>query len=134
MTPLGDPPIVEASNDTKVDNMNGLPKISDYGIENPSQLLRKMIAEDSPLEVEWLWAADRVLGLAERRYSLARAIYINPENEKTWRLLQAIEPVNAPPSSIFERINVLFAQRRSIGLKVSQISAPKIALTPRIGR
>jgi hypothetical protein len=132
MTGFGDPPIVDALTDTKVDNMNGsLPSISDYGIENPSELLRKMISEDSPLELEWLWAADRVLGLAERRYSLARAIYISPENGRTWQLLQAIEPVNAPPSSIFERIHVLFAERWSI---VSPISAPKVSLSPRIGR
>ena len=91
--------------------MNGLLKISDYDLENPSELLQRLIQEDSSLELEWLWAADQVGSNQERQYCLARAIYINPENEQAYRLFQAVEPANAPPSSIFEKIHILFTQR-----------------------
>ncbi len=50
-----------------------------------SAFLQKRIGENSNLEMEWLWAADRVATAEERHYCVARALFINPTNQQTKR-------------------------------------------------
>lgn len=59
------------------------PIYPENNIDAPSLVLAKALFEDSNLELEWLWVADRVPTIEERRYCLRRAHYINPNNRQT---------------------------------------------------
>lgn len=50
------------------------------GVNNPSPLLQQAMAENSNILLDWLWYADQVKNLAERRYCFERALYIDPKD------------------------------------------------------
>lgn len=56
-------------------------------LSNPSPFLRDQFREDSTYELDWLWASSQVTIPEEIRYCLERALYINPDNPVTQRML-----------------------------------------------
>jgi hypothetical protein len=46
-----------------------------------SAVLTQALAEDSNLELDWLWYAGQLEDVVERRYCLQRALHINPQSE-----------------------------------------------------
>lgn len=77
----------------------------------PSAFLAERIRDNSNLELEWLWAAQQVSDLNERRYCLERALTINPNNAETRRTLRKFAPqptpAEAPASVEIKRIPLL---------------------------
>ena len=59
-------------------------------VPNPSVFLRDQLHEDSNHETDWLWAASQVATAEEIRYCLERALYINPDNRETQRVLSRL--------------------------------------------
>jgi len=117
--------------------MNQSKSLSDAHIENPSALLEKMVREDSSHEMDWLWASQQVINPDERRYCLARALYINPDNLETLALLQALTPAAEPaPNGLFGKIHALFSKLE--GTDNNSWSQPASSATmvvmPKIGR
>ncbi len=108
--------------------------ISDFGIHNPSAFLEKRIQEDSNLEMEWLWAAWQITDRTERRYCLARALYINPDSQPAQQELQAFEHVSMITSdALVSRIRALLSrrQRQDEDLLGSQL---EVSASPNMGR
>lgn len=60
------------------------------GVNSPSTLLQRAIAENSNILLDWLWYAGQVKNLAERRYCFERALYINPKNLTALNSLTAL--------------------------------------------
>ena len=56
-------------------------------VSKPSEIFQQAVTENSNLEMDWLWFAQRVESEAERRYCLEKALYINPKNRDTARRL-----------------------------------------------
>jgi hypothetical protein len=57
---------------------------------NPSSQLQAAIAEDSNRSLDWMWYADQMESVAERRYCLERARYIDPNDRQLLKALAAL--------------------------------------------
>lgn len=55
-----------------------------------SPLFAEAVARNSNLEMDWLWTAEQVTRVHEKRSALERALYINPHNQRTARALRRL--------------------------------------------
>ena len=64
---------------------------STFGESHPDDpLFIQAVFDDSNLEMDWLWLATKVTSDSQRRYSLKRALRINPDSELAKRGLRQL--------------------------------------------
>lgn len=73
-----------------------------------AHLFTQALQEDSNLEMDWLWYAANMVGSAERRYCLNRALAINPHSSLA---RSALAKLAKPPQTTGE----IAIQSRAVG-------------------
>jgi hypothetical protein len=63
-----------------------------YEASEATALFNQAVADNSNLEMDWLWLATQVGRDNEQRYSLERALHINPHSEPARRMLATLPP------------------------------------------
>ncbi|MDX1994000.1 MAG: hypothetical protein SF029_16565 [bacterium] len=62
----------------------------EFGITQPSALLRQAIEEGSNYALDWHWYAKQVSNPAEKCYCLERALFIDPRDSAASKQLKAL--------------------------------------------
>jgi hypothetical protein len=77
-----------------------------YGVNNPSEMLRRALDEGSNMVMDWMWYAQQVESDGERRYCLERALYINPDYPQALAALEMLDDQRAAQDTSRPRLSV----------------------------